>query len=328
MQILITGITGRIGAVLAQRLVDAGHVVRGLVWPRDRRLDRLSHLPIELQEGSLTEPADVTRAVDGVDAIYHLGAAFQGGGPFTNAEYFDINVRGAFNMLEAAAASTNRPHFFFASTDALYNKYIPDGVVEPIREDEMALEPGGTYALTKQLGEDLCRGYARNQGLPLTIFRFALTVGDAEILHFPQFYLRHWLQSYARMSSPEAADVYTQLQELSACHENALLIARDETGRSYKKHIAHANDIVAGLLAGLQNPNAVGETFQLAAPAPYTWEETIPYLAQKLNLPVVDVNLAGHLPTCYEFDLAKARRLLGFAPQYDIFRMIDEAMTL
>lgn len=326
MHILITGITGRIGTVLAQRLVEAGHSVRGLVWPRDRRLDRLSALPIELQEGSLTRMADVQRAVDGTDAVYHLGAAFQGGGPFTNEEYFEINVRGTFNMLEAAAANTSLRHFFFASSDALYNKYIPGGIPDPIREDEMPLEPGGTYALTKQLGEDLCRGYQRNVGLPVTLFRFALTVGEDEILRFPQFYARHWLQSYERNPTAQTEAVREQLRAAVAANENTLIIARDENGRSYKKHIAHAEDIVAGLLAGLGNTHAIGHAIQLAAPTPYTWEEAMPYLAEKLGLPMTDVNLIGQTPTFYEFDLRKARQILGFEPQYDIVRMIDEAV--
>ena len=32
MNVLITGITGRVGANLASALVSEGHVVRGLVW--------------------------------------------------------------------------------------------------------------------------------------------------------------------------------------------------------------------------------------------------------------------------------------------------------
>ena len=101
MRILITGITGRIGANLAKQLVERGHQLRGLVWPRDPRVENLKQMQVELVEGSLTEPAAVERAVEGIEAVYHLGAAFQGGGPFTDEEFFEINVRGTFNMLEA-----------------------------------------------------------------------------------------------------------------------------------------------------------------------------------------------------------------------------------
>jgi nucleoside-diphosphate-sugar epimerase len=329
MKILITGITGRIGATLAAALVEAGHAVRGLVWPNDRQTARLAELPLELIEGSLTDPAAVAQATEGMEVICHLGAAFQAGGPFTPDQYFGINVRGTFNVLEAARSAGGRlRHLFFASTDALYDKYPPDGVREPIREDEFPLAPSGLYALTKQLGENLCRGYARTHGMPVTVFRFALTVAGDEILTWPQFYLSHWLQIYSQQQTPGAIEVNRTLARLASEQgEMCLLLARDAQGRSYKKHIADARDIVQGFLSALNKPPVFGQVFQLAAPRPFTWEEAIPYLATRLDRPYVDVRLVGQTPTYYEYDLTKSRTLLGFAPQHDIYSMIDDALA-
>ncbi len=330
MKILITGIAGRIGANLAKAFLDQGHSVRGLVWTNDRRPEKLANLPVELLEGTITEMADVERAVAGVDAICHLAAAFQGGGPFTNEQYFEINVRGTFNMLEAARQhAPNLQHFFYASSDAIYEKYIPGGMTEPIREDNMKIAPGGQYALTKYLGEELALGYQRNFGLPVTVFRFALVVAGEEILNFPQFYLHHWRKAYANRTGEAAAAVRAELERLAptdpAAAERCLLIARDESGRSYKKHIADVRDIVQGFTDALGKPAVAGQIFQLAAPQPYTWAETIPYLADKLGVPYVDVNLGGSTPTFYEFDITKGRQQFGYAPKWDIFRMIDDA---
>src|SRR5947209_7716987 len=127
-RILVTGITGRIGSNLAAALLQAGHQVRGLVWPRDPRVEKLRALDVELLSGSLTEPEDVRQATEGMEVIYHLGGAFQGGGPFSEEEYFEINVRGTFLMLEAARALPGLRHFLFASTDALYDKYVHGGM--------------------------------------------------------------------------------------------------------------------------------------------------------------------------------------------------------
>ena len=44
MKVLITGITGRIGANLAKTYLEAGHAVRGLVWPEDRRRNKFEGL--------------------------------------------------------------------------------------------------------------------------------------------------------------------------------------------------------------------------------------------------------------------------------------------
>ena len=334
MKILITGIAGRIGANLAKTFLDAGHSVRGIVWTHDRRPEKLADLPIELLEGTITEMADVEHAVTGVDAICHLAAAFQGGGPFTNEQYFEINVRGTFNMLEAARQhAPNLQHFFYASSDAIYEKYVPGGMTEPISEDNIKIAPGGQYALTKYLGEELALGYQRNFGLPVTVFRFALVVAGEEILNFPQFYLPHWRKAYANRTDAVAGAVRAELERLAptdpAEAEHCLVVARDENGRSYKKHIADVRDIVQGFTDALGKPGTAiaGQVFQLAAPQPYTWEETIPYLAKKLGVPYIDLQLAGSTPTFYEFDISKGRQRFGYTPQWDIFRMIDDAVA-
>lgn len=328
MKILITGITGRIGTALAKTLLAHGYAIRGLVWSEDRQVERLAGLDIDLIEGSLNHEADVRRAVEGVDIICHLAAAFQAGGPFSNEAYFDINVRGTFNMLEAAKEVTpNLQQFFFASSDALYQKYIPGGMTEPIQEDKTKTAPTGLYAITKGLGEDLCLGYYRAFGLPLTVFRFALVVAGDEILRFPQFYHHHWLKSYQSKDRADGVAIRQQLEALKTDQEQ-LLIIRDGQGRSYKKHIADVEDIVLGFTAALGKAEALGQVFQLASPQPFTWAETIPYLAQKLDLPFADISLPDHVPTYYEFDLSKSQRLLHYQPQLDIFKMIDKALTM
>lgn len=311
MQILVTGITGRIGANLAAALLKAGHAVRGLVWPRDPRVEKLQALGVELIEGSLTEPEDVRRAVAGMEVVYHLGGAFQGGGPFTVEEYFTINVQGTFHMLEAARAQPGLTQFLFASTDALYEKYLPGGMTEPIREDVTPRRPRGWYALSKSMGEELVTGYVRTYRLPATILRFALVVGAGEILDFAQFRLSKLKDSQ---------------QELAALWEGEerLVILRDIAGRSFKKHIADVRDIVHGCLCALGKTQAAGETIQLAGPRPFTWEEAVPHLSRVLGIPFVEATSRG-VPTFYEYDLSKAQRLLGFAPRCDIARMIEDA---
>jgi UDP-glucose 4-epimerase len=327
MKTLITGVTGRIGANLAQAFTAQGHEVRGLVWNRDRRPDKLPLLDIEVIDGDLAIPNDVQRAVDGVDVICHLGAAFQGGGPFSEREYLDINVQGTFNVLESARAHADHlKHLFFASTDAAYNKYVPGGMAHPIREDETPMLPKGWYPLSKLLGEDMCLSYYRTHELPITVLRFALTVAADEILDYRQFYLNHWLRQYENLPGEAAAQVLKQLRSLDSGRKQ-LLVARDDNGRSYKKHIADVRDITHAFIAALGRPEVMGQVFQLGGPKPYTWEEAVPFMADRLGLDYVDVNLIGHVPTFYEFDLAKSERLFGYQPQFDIYKMIDSAVA-
>ena len=311
MQILITGITGRIGANIAAALVKKGHQVKGLVWPRDPRISKLKTLGITLIEGSLTKQKDVEKTVKDSEIIYHLGAALQGGGPFTNEEYFDINVKGTFYMLEAAKENKSLKQFIFASSDALYDKYLPEGMKNPIKEDTMARKPAGWYPLSKSIGEEMCNSYIFENNLPITILRFAKVEGAGEIIDFPQFYLSNFKNDL-------------NLKHLWNGKEK-LIILRTKNGLSFKKHIAEVRDITDGCLCAFNNSKSFGETFQLAGPKPFSWEETIPYLSKKLNLPFVEGTPEGP-PTFYEFDISKSKNILGFNPKYDIKEMIEEAL--
>ncbi len=311
MHILVTGITGRIGANLAAKLLGDGHRVRGLVWSRDPRVENLKKMGVELEDGSITKPADLARAVEGVEVIYHLGAAFQGGGPFTDEEYFEINARGTFNVLEAARSASGLRQLLFASSDALYDKYVPGGMERPITEDCPRL-PRGAYALSKALGEELCLGYARSYAVPVTVLRFAMVRAADEILSFPQFFLS------------QTKDTYGELAALWQGEEQ-LVVLKDSRGRPFKKHIADVRDIVHGCLCALGKERALGAVYQLAGPRAFTWDEAVYRLAELLNLPVLEASVQG-VPTHYEFDLGKAQREIGFDPRFDMVQMISDAL--
>ncbi len=306
MRILITGITGRIGANLAAALVKDGHQVRGLVWSRDKRTEKLKDFDIEFIEGSLTSAKDVQSAVEGMEAVYHLGAAFQGGGPFDTEDYFEINVRGTFNMLEAARGEDGLKHFLLASTDSVYRRSAPGGMTEPIRVDTNLPEPSGWYALSKTMAEELCIGYYRAHGMPTTVLRFSNTQGAGEFLNYSAF----WLSKMR--SRTELAGLWTG--------EERLVLAMDENGRPWKKHMADVRDIVHGCVA------ALAKEPQLAGPSAFSWDELIPYMSDRLDIPYVEARLGGN-PTFYEYDLSKPKALFDFNPSYDFRRMVDDAIA-
>jgi UDP-glucose 4-epimerase len=312
MNVLVTGVTGRIGANVAARLVAQGHSVRGLVWPRDPRIAKLQGVELELMEGSLIDVDDTVRAADGMDVVYHLGAAFQGGGPFSERDYFEINVTGTLNMLEAARAQKGLQHFVYAGTDAVYSKYMAGGVADPIREDVTPVAPTGWYALSKYLGEQLCSGYWRTYKIPTTTLRFSYVVGPGEILDFGQFYLSKL------KSNPDLAPLWQG--------EERLVLLRDANGKPYRKHVADVQDIVHGCLCVLGRAEAAGEVMQLGGPGAFTWDVAVPHLSERTGIPYIEASPKS-TPTSYEFDLSKARRLIGFDPQCDIVRMIDDAIA-
>ena len=73
-------VRGRIGSNLVKQLLEKGHEVRSFTYPEDKnRVGKWDDNPkVETVLGDLREFEDVKKAVEGVDAIYHIAAAFGG----------------------------------------------------------------------------------------------------------------------------------------------------------------------------------------------------------------------------------------------------------
>jgi len=326
LQILITGITGRVGANIARAFIASGHQVRGFVWPGDRQTAKLKILEAEIFEGDLRSLEDVKAAAEGCDWIFHLGAAFQAGGPFTDEQFFDINVKGTFNVLEAAVGLKPKlKHLIFSSTDATMQKYIPGGIPEPITETSLPLVTTSWYGYSKILGEHLIDRYVRADGVPATVFRFAYVWGAGEVLNFPQFKLSHFLKEFGGRKDADGRATYAALKRLDNGSEK-LVIACDENGRPYKKHCVEVRDLVHAFEAAAGKPSTYGKTYHVGAPSAFTWDEAVPYLAEKLEMPHGRVNIRGAAPTYYEHDMTAAVRDFAYSPGIDIFKTIDEAI--
>lgn len=98
---LVTGGCGFLGSWIVRHLVDEGVTVRVLALPGEAR-DNLEGLDgVEVIEGDVGSIADAQRAVEGTDSVFHAAAIYQDWAPDPTRMY-DVNLRGTFNMLEAA----------------------------------------------------------------------------------------------------------------------------------------------------------------------------------------------------------------------------------
>lgn len=326
MRILMTGATGRIGANVGRRMIRNGHSLLGFTVPNDPQASKLASIGADVVEGHLESLDDVRNAMAGVDAVLHLGAAFQAGGPFSPEQYMRINVQGTFNVFESARERAGAiRHIVFSSTDATLDKYPPDGNPEILNEHSLTQTQTDWYGFTKILGERMADRYVRADGLPITVFRFPWVWGAGEFLDFPHFRLSHFLDSLSRSRDPAAPHTLATLEALDDGND-PLVIALDANGRTWKKHTLDVRDIVGAFERVLGVERAFGGVYQLGGPEAFTWREAVPVVAEALDRRVVEARIAGIPPTFYEFDLSAARRDFGFEPRFHWRSTLAEAV--
>ena len=333
MRILVTGSNGRIGANLVRRLLRQGHEVRGFVFPGDasrvHKLDGIAN--VELVEGDLRDYAAVQRAVRGVDAVYHIAAAFAS--PHDNIEYLQINGLGTLHVLEAIRAhAPELQRLVYACTEAVYWRTEDDGRLfeRPIREHEVSQSMAMPYFLTKWIGEELCMNYHYQYGVPTVVCRFTTVLEPSELLDaegIPQYWsLAHYRERLRGLSDPSPAEREARAQLDAAWQEGRrLLVCRCPDGRSFKQEWCDVRDIAKGLALALDADAAVGEAFTVGGLLT-VWEELVPALAERLGVGYADVRMPS--PNYFEFDHTKVRELLGFTPDHDFWSTLDAALAI
>lgn len=149
MRVLVTGVGGFLGGHLAGCLLDRGHEVIGTTWESSSNLSR-----VELHEVDLLDKAGLLAVVRAArpEAIIHLAGLSHVGESWKRpADYFQVNVLGTENVLDAAQEA-GRCRVLLASSAEVYG-LVPEER-QPIAETE-PVAPRTPYALTKAAAERL-----------------------------------------------------------------------------------------------------------------------------------------------------------------------------
>lgn len=178
---LVTGAYGFIGGHLTARLVAEGAEV--VVIRRDRPARSLLEsagveAAVSVVTDDLLDHESLLRVLNeyGVTTVFHLAAqaivAVANRSPLST---FETNIRGTYNLLEAARLAPTVERVVVASSDKAYGQHED----LPYREDAK-LQPIYPYDTSKAAADLIARSYAETYGLPVAVTRLANVYGGGD----------------------------------------------------------------------------------------------------------------------------------------------------
>ena len=165
---IVTGGAGFIGSHLVDALLAENISVQVIDNYSTGRPENLAHVAgqVELVEADFAKSGSWQKLFQDVDWVFHLGALADIVPSIQRpADYFQANVDGTFNVLEAAK-NAGVKRFVYAASSSCY------GIPEKYPTSEAAkISPQYPYALTTRLGEELVMHWAQLYNLPAIALR-------------------------------------------------------------------------------------------------------------------------------------------------------------
>lgn len=306
-RVAVFGGSGKIGQRVIPLLQERGLAVRALV--HQTQIDG-----VEAVTGSITDAHVVRGVVAGTDAVIQLATTKEDPGTF-----FDVSVRGTLNILEACRFEGTQQVILLGGDAAFGIWFYPQPI--PIDENHALMAYPGYYAFTKVMEEVMARQYAFQYGVPYTILRSSWVFEKDDLLgHFS-------LLNNVDPAEPghgfgaQPPDV----MRLVAEGKEHIPILVNEMGVPYHRHIVQIDDLAQAFGLALGNAAAIDQSFNIAAPTPFSYDVAAQYLSERTGLPTIELACPGY--HSFEINITRARTMLGYDPQFDFFRMADSALA-
>lgn len=314
MKVLITGILGFIGSHLAEKLVDNGYEVYGIVRRvANRNLDVIKKIlrDVTLVSGDIIDFASIRNALKTVnpDVIIHLAALTPVRDSFERPfEYQQANLLGTMNvahaMLELPDPQTRK--IVAASTAEVY------GLQEkgPLKEN-LSLKPTSPYAVSKAAADLYLQMMFHTYALKGSIIRPT--------------------NSYGRKFDISFIIEYVITQMLKG--ENVYIGAPGSV-RDYM----YVDDHVNAYLLVIQSPKADGQIYNAGTGIGVSNRELAEMIAEKIGYDKTKIKF-GSYPPGYPFrpsisdqpyivlDSTKIKKELNWSPSFHLSKGIDKVIS-
>ncbi len=309
MKALVTGGTGFTGSHLCQELARQGYQVRTLVR-ENSDVTALEQLNIDLVRGDLCDPHSLTKAVEGVDIVFHIAALFRQQGVEPDI-FHKVNAESVEHLVNASIQS-GVSRFIHCSTVGVHGH-----VAHSPANEESPFGPGDLYQETKLQGEEIARRYMKENRLSITIVRPAGIYGPGDLRFLKLF---------------------------RAINKRRFFMIGAGT---VHYHFTYIDDLVDGIILCSRSEQSIGKTYILGGTEYITLNQLTSMIAdelhvklQKIRIPLWPVYAAGFAcevvckpfgiePPLYRrridffkknraFDISKAKNELGFQPKVSL----------
>ena len=308
---LITGITGQDGSYLAEYLLSLGYEVHGLIRRnsitehQQTRLDKIIY-QIHNEYGDVSDVSSIDRVMMRVkpDEVYNLAAQSHVRISFEVPQFtVQTNAVGAFNVLESMRTHSPESRFYQASSSEMFgNSVDPDGK----QRETTRMTPVSPYGCSKLFAYSIVRNY-----------RNAYKLFCANGILFNH-------ESPRRASNFVTSKIIKSAVMISKGKLDQLELGNLDSQRDW----GHSKDYVRAMHSILQHTEP--DDFVIATGEAHSIREFCDIVFKKLGMDYTEYvvqNPKYMRPEELRYlcgDCTKAKKVLGWKPEYTFDSMIEE----
>jgi nucleoside-diphosphate-sugar epimerase len=329
MNVLVTGATGFIGGHLARELTRSGRRVRCL-FRKSEHASLISSWGCEPFPGDLASRDSLEHAVRGMDEVYHLGAIARHDAGRPESDYRQVNLEGTRLLLEASRKASVGQFIYMSSIEAVG----PSRDGKPLTEAS-PLIPRNVYGRSKMEAENACRQFCLSTGFPVKIVRPPAVYGPGELLVLQRMFRPVSKGFFILLGSGDALMEFCYIKNLL---QGIKLVA--EKGRPAEAYFLSDErpymfrEVVLEMAKQMEK-----KIFLLKVPAPAALALAVFFEAASKVLrfypfyikatgrpPISRETLSWTLKSTMFLDISKAKRELGFTPEYSLVDGLKETV--
>ncbi|WP_224365694.1 NAD-dependent epimerase/dehydratase family protein [Hyalangium versicolor] len=303
MKLLVTGGTGFLGTHLVPKLVDAGHEVRliGRTKPVAQGLARA-----EFIHGDLKNRETVRRALEGVEAVYHLAGlvSFQ---DKDARKMYELHVNATRELLrDVREAGVKR--LILASTSGTICVSKEERVGTEEDDYPITLVGRWPYYLSKIYEEKMALEYCRKNSIPLVVLNPSLLMGPGDDRLSSTWMIVKFLNGEIPVM-PGGGMSFVDARDAADAFLNALT-----RGELYGRHLMGVNMSMGDFFDRLERLTGVSAPrmrlhSQVNVMGAKLLERWAKFRGMKPTLDPQEVDIGEHF---FYVDTTKAERELGF----------------